>query len=62
MSYNIKNIVGCAFYRAGICLYEIGQRTSCMLIRLIEGETLEDRHVILTPQLIVRESCGAKVQ
>jgi len=41
-------------------IYEIGQRVCRMLIRLIEGETLEERHVILTPQLIVRESCGAK--
>jgi len=40
-------------------IYEIGQRISHMLVRLIEGETLEERHVILTPQLIVRESCGA---
>ena len=43
-------------------IYEIGQRVCHMLIRLIEGETLEERHVILSPQLIVRESCGAKVQ
>jgi DNA-binding LacI/PurR family transcriptional regulator len=41
-------------------IYEIGQRVCRMLIRLIEGETLEERHVILAPQLIVRESCGAK--
>jgi len=41
-------------------IYEIGQRICRMLIRLIEGETLEERHVILTPQLVVRESCGAK--
>jgi len=40
-------------------IYEIGQRISRMLVRLIEGETLEERHVILQPQLIVRESCGA---
>ena len=43
-------------------IYEIGQRISHMLVRLIEGETLEERHVILTPQLIVRESCGATAQ
>ena len=43
-------------------IYEIGQRTCRMLIQLIEGETLEERHVILSPQLVVRESCGATVQ
>jgi LacI family transcriptional regulator len=43
-------------------IYEVGQRISRMLIQLIEGETLEERHVILEPQLVVRESCGAAVQ
>jgi DNA-binding LacI/PurR family transcriptional regulator len=43
-------------------IYEIGQRVCRMLVRLIEGETLEERHVILSPQLVVRKSCGAKVQ
>jgi len=43
-------------------VYEIGQRICRMLIQLIEGETLEERHVILKPQLVVRESCGATVQ
>jgi len=43
-------------------IYEIGQRICRMLIQLIEGEALEERHVILKPQLVVRESCGAKVQ
>jgi DNA-binding LacI/PurR family transcriptional regulator len=40
-------------------IYEIGQRICEMLIRLLQGETLEERHVVLQPQLIVRESCGA---
>jgi LacI family repressor for deo operon, udp, cdd, tsx, nupC, and nupG len=39
-------------------IYEIGQRICEMLIRLLQGETLEQRHVVLQPQLIVRESCG----
>ena len=43
-------------------VYEIGQRICRMLIQLIEGKTLEERHVILEPQLVVRESCGAMVQ
>jgi len=43
-------------------IYEIGQRVCRMLVQLIEGETLEERHVILKPRLVVRESCGAKVQ
>jgi DNA-binding LacI/PurR family transcriptional regulator len=40
-------------------IYEIGQRMCEMLICLLQEETLEGRHVILQPQLIVRESCGA---
>jgi len=39
-------------------IYEIGHRICEMLIRLLRGEALEERHVILQPQLIVRESCG----
>jgi len=41
-------------------IYEIGKRICYMLVQLIAGETLEERHVVLKPQLIVRESCGAK--
>jgi LacI family transcriptional regulator len=43
-------------------IYEIGRRICRMLIQLLQGETLEERHVILEPQLVVRESCGAAVQ
>lgn len=38
-------------------IYEIGQRICEMLICLLQGKTLEERHVILQPQLIVRKSC-----
>ncbi len=43
-------------------IYEIGQRICEMLIHLLRGETLNERHVILEPQLVVRESCGALIQ
>jgi len=43
-------------------IYEIGQRICDMLIRLLREETLEERHVILQPKLIVRESCGARAR
>jgi LacI family transcriptional regulator len=42
-------------------IYEIGQRICEMVIRLLQGETLEERHVILEPQLVVRKSCGAMI-
>lgn len=41
-------------------IYEIGQRICEMLIHLLRDGTLEERHVILQPQLVVRESCGAR--
>lgn len=40
-------------------IYEIGQRICEMLIRLLQDGALEERHVILQPQLVVRESCGS---
>ena len=40
-------------------IYEIGQRICEMLICLLQGEALENQHVLLQPELIVRESCGA---
>jgi DNA-binding LacI/PurR family transcriptional regulator len=40
-------------------IYEIGQRICGMLICLLQGEILEERHVMLQPQLVVRKSCGA---
>jgi LacI family transcriptional regulator len=40
-------------------IYDIGLRICDMLIRLIRGEELIERHVLLQPELIVRESSGA---
>ena len=42
-------------------IYEIGQRICEMVICLLQGETLEERHVILEPQLVVRKSCGTGI-
>lgn len=43
-------------------IYEIGQRICEMLIHLLRQGSLKERHVILKPQLVVRESCGAVIQ
>ncbi len=43
-------------------IYEIGQRICEMLIHLLREETLEEYHVLLKPELIIRESCGAAIQ
>ncbi len=40
-------------------IYDIGRRICDMLIQLIQGEELAERHVLLQPQLVIRESCGA---
>jgi DNA-binding LacI/PurR family transcriptional regulator len=40
-------------------IYEIGQRICEMLLCVLQEGTLDERHVILRPQLVVRESCGA---
>ncbi len=40
-------------------IYDIGRQICDMLIRLIQGEELARRHVLLKPELIVRESSGA---
>jgi LacI family transcriptional regulator len=37
-------------------IYEIGRRICHMLIRLLENEPLEDRHVLLEPELVIRAS------
>ncbi len=40
-------------------IYDIGRQICDMLIRLIQGEDVKERHVLLQPELIVRESSGA---
>ena len=40
-------------------IYDIGRQTCDMLIRLIRGEEVAERHVLLQPELIIRESSGA---
>jgi LacI family transcriptional regulator len=39
-------------------IYKIGWIVCGMLIKHIQGETLEQEHVILTPSLVIRQSCG----
>jgi LacI family transcriptional regulator len=39
-------------------IYEIGRRICSMLIQLLREGDLEEPHVILKPELIVRESSG----
>jgi LacI family transcriptional regulator len=40
-------------------VYGIGRQVCDMLIRLIRGEELAQRQVLLQPELVVRESSGA---
>ena len=42
-------------------IYEIGQRICEMLLSLLQGRVLEERHVLLKPQLAVRGSCGMAI-
>jgi LacI family transcriptional regulator len=39
-------------------IYEIGRTICRMLVQLIRGEELEECHVLLQPELVVRESTG----
>jgi DNA-binding LacI/PurR family transcriptional regulator len=40
-------------------IYDIGRRVCAMLIVLLREQTLKNDHVILQPQLIIRQSCRA---
>lgn len=39
-------------------IYEIGRQITAMLVQHVQGEGLAERHVLLQPELIVRESSG----
>ncbi|MFQ6014115.1 MAG: LacI family DNA-binding transcriptional regulator [Anaerolineae bacterium] len=39
-------------------IYDIGRRICRMLIQVIKGEELAERHILLQPELVVRESSG----
>jgi LacI family transcriptional regulator len=39
-------------------IYKIGQMVAEMLIKIIRGEALTSRQILLQPELIVRRSCG----
>lgn len=41
-------------------IYEIGRRICRMLVQLLIEGSLEERQVILQPQLVVRESCASR--
>jgi LacI family transcriptional regulator len=40
-------------------IYKIGEMASEMLIKLIKNQPLDQRHFLLKPKLVVRQSCGA---
>ncbi len=42
-------------------IYDIGRRTCAMLIDLINGRFLEQPHVLLTPELVIRASSGTSI-
>ncbi len=42
-------------------IYDIGWRTCAMLIDLINGRSLEQRHVLLTPELVIRASSSTVI-
>jgi LacI family transcriptional regulator len=39
-------------------VYRIGGMVTDMLIRIIQGETLETEQILLQPSLVIRQSCG----
>jgi len=39
-------------------VYELARRLVSMLLSLLDGEPLAERHILLQPELIVRESTG----
>jgi DNA-binding LacI/PurR family transcriptional regulator len=43
-------------------IYSIGQKICSMLVQLIRNEELIERHVLLQPELIVRDSSGAGLE
>jgi DNA-binding LacI/PurR family transcriptional regulator len=40
-------------------IYEIGRQTCAILIKMLSGKITDEIHVMLTPQLIVRDSSGS---
>lgn len=42
-------------------IYQIATQVTGMLVRILEGEPLEERQVLLAPQLVVRQSTGLAV-
>lgn len=41
-------------------IWEIGQRIMNMLVNILEGHPLENRHVLITPRLVIRQSSTGK--
>jgi DNA-binding LacI/PurR family transcriptional regulator len=39
-------------------IYDIGRRICGMLIELLQGNELAERHILLEPELVIRESSG----
>jgi len=41
-------------------IYQIGETVCEMLIKRIQGVTIEEEHILLTPSLVIRQSCGGQ--
>jgi DNA-binding LacI/PurR family transcriptional regulator len=40
-------------------IYKIGGMVCEMLIQLIQGKPLDEKHIVLKPELIIRQSSGS---
>ena len=43
-------------------VYKIGGMVTKMLIQKLQGDTLDEDQILLKPSLVVRQSCGGKIQ
>lgn len=41
--------------------YEMGQKAMMLLLKLIQGEKLSQKKYVMQDQLMIRQSCGIKV-
>lgn len=55
------NMMSISFFKPGITTlqqpaWEVGQQVATMLVHILEGEPVTNQHVLLPPELIIRES------
>lgn len=54
----VSSVLKPALTTVDLRIYELGATAATMLIRILDGDVLEEKHVVIPARLVIHQSCG----